>query len=305
MSLSAAQIRQYHEHGVLVAPNVLTAADLQPVIDALNAWVDRRAQAFYEDGRINDLATGLGFDQRIAALYDQDKQITAGMDIMQMRDPALFRFLFNRNLLDAVEGLIGPELSCNPIQHLRAKMPGKATDTGTSYEGNVPWHQDAAVTWEEADPTDIVTCWLPLIDATEETGCMEIIPDVVPTGYLEHQKEGGTMIKPEVMPSTKAFVAECPRGGVVFMNKYTPHRGLNNVSNKVRWTLDLRYHPTGQPSGRPFWPSFVVRSASNPASVQDSFEEWNQRWDEALVKSRGIAWHRTVPVDQRMPAAAS
>ena len=83
-------------------------------------------------------------------LYAQTPAIGEGMDIMFMRGRAMFAFLRNPNLLDAVESLVGPEINCNPIQHVRAKPPAAASGTGAGFY-NVPWHQDAGVTWAEAD----------------------------------------------------------------------------------------------------------------------------------------------------------
>ena len=33
------------------------------------------------------------------------------------------------------------------------------------------------MTREEADGSEIVTCWIPLTDVTAETGCLKLIPD--------------------------------------------------------------------------------------------------------------------------------
>jgi len=305
MKLTDQQVEQYREHGVLIAPNILTDDDFAPVIADLEAWIDKRAKQRLEAGMITDLHEGEPFNRRVALLYAQDKSITNGMDIMQMRSKACFEFLFNRNLIEAMQSLLGPEIECNPIQHLRAKMPAKFSGENRSYEGNVPWHQDAAVTWEEADNSDIITCWIPFIDANEQNGCMKIIPDIVKRGYLEHVAEGGTTVREDLLPTdVEPIIGECPKGGVIFMNKYTPHMGLSNHSDDVRWTMDLRFQKTGEPSGRPFWPSFVVHSETDPQSVQDDYDNWNQRWDESLEKSKGVAWHRTVPVEKRMPAGA-
>ncbi len=303
MALTSRQVDQYHEQGVLIAPEVLTENDLQPVTSCIQAIVDERARQLYAQGKISDLCADEPFETRFGSLYRQCEEMGANFDIMQLRPKALFDFLFNQNLLDAVESLIGPEITCNPIQHLRPKLPVSVTGEEKSSFQNVPWHQDAAVTWEEADPTDIVTCWLPLIDANRANGCMQILPGVHTRGYIEHQAEGGTTVRPDLLPTQiEPITAECPRGGVIFMNKYTPHLGLHNRSAMVRWSMDLRYQQTGMPTGRPFWPAVVVRSKANPSSVQTSYAEWCERWYHDLELSKGVGWHRTVPREKRVPA---
>ena len=64
---------------------------------------------------------------------------------MHFRGLACFEFLANKNLLDLIEGLVGPEISCSPIQHVRPKLPSGLTPNGSDAHV-VPWHQDAGVT---------------------------------------------------------------------------------------------------------------------------------------------------------------
>jgi hypothetical protein len=121
---------------------------------------------------------------------------------------------------------------------------------------------------------------------------MEVIPGAFKSGYLRHVAEGGTTIDPQVLPHSAPATAECRKGGVVIMSKYTPHRGLDNHSDIIRWSIDLRYHKTGVPSGRSFQPSFVVRSRRDPSSAAPNYAEWCRRWEEALAAKRPMTLHR-------------
>lgn len=157
-----------------------------------------------------------------------------------------------------------------------------------------PWHQDQGVTREEADASDIITCWIPFVDAHADNGCMKIIPDCQGLGLLEHVKdpEYGTTIRPDLLPDTPQVDAEMQRGDILLMSKFTPHRSQMNVTNTVRWSLDCRFQKTGEPTGRHFWPEFVVQSRSNPELVQGDYDEWCRRWVHDLEASKGERWHR-------------
>ena len=52
------------------------------------------------------------------------------------------------------------------------------------------------------------------------------------------------------------------RGDVLFIHRFTPHRGTLNLSNYVRWSIDLRFQKTGTPTGRHFWPEFIAKTAA-------------------------------------------
>ena len=104
----------------------------------------------------------------------------------------------------------------------------------------------------------------------------------------------GTTIDPAVMPpDTQGVTCEMQRGDILFMNRFCPHRGTVNRSvDSVRWSIDLRFQKTGEPTGRHFWPEFVLQSPSDSQSVQDSYDEWCARWRHDLPLSKGQRWHR-------------
>ena len=295
MKLTNEQIEDFKTNGVLIVKNALRKVELDSVIDELATWVDRRACELHTVGKIQDLYPDASFDTRFGLLFQQCKEIGDGLDISTSRGRAMFEFLHNKNLLDTIESLVGPEITCNPIQHARTKPP-------TAYEGRtgpsfhvVPWHQDAGVMMPEAEVSNIVTCWIPLGDATVEMGCMQALPGAFNLGYLSHFKEetATVTIRPEVLPSIEPMNLVCYKGDVVLLNKFTPHRSVPNVTDKCRWSLDLRYQTTGHHTGRTAYPAFVVRSSSNPGSVLRDYNEWCRLWIDALDNPKGVSMHRT------------
>ncbi|MGH0038510.1 MAG: phytanoyl-CoA dioxygenase family protein [Myxococcota bacterium] len=282
MSLSPGAVQQFRDRGFVVVPDLLGPADLSPLIAEIEDWVDHRARELFARGQIQDPCEEEPFERRYARLHAQSPWMAAGLDVHLMRGRAMFELLRSPRLLDAVESLVGPEILLNPIHHLRGKLPQPQVHPSVDTYFNVPWHQDSAVMWEEADPVPVVGLWIPLVDATEENGCMEILPDVAAGGHLPHQAEGGTTIVPERLPRVEPVRVECRRGGVVFQDKFTPHRSTPNRSQGVRWSLDVRYQPADRPTGRPFHPAFVVRSASAPERCVRDHGAWSRAWEAAL-----------------------
>lgn len=290
----------FEREGYAIGRGILAEDDLAPLTQELSDFIDARAKDLHADGEVMELHEDLDFDHRVVQLFKQDRGILHGMDIMLMRGRATFEFLHNERLLDFVEAIIGPEISCNPIQHFRAKVP--TDDSGGCGFMMVPWHQDVGVTQVESDPSTIVTFWLPLGDATIETGCMQVMPRCMPLGALKHVPGNyGTEIEPAILPDIEPVDAECRRGDVIAMSKYTPHRGLPNTSEKARWSVDLRYHVTGHHSGREWQPSFPVRSKSNPESVTRDYEGWCRDWIAALAIKNPPPGHRVSRDSQSPP----
>lgn len=266
--------------------------------------VDAKAKELLAAGHIKSDHAGEPFAKRLAAIAREcsDEVFTKdlapwglSLDTMHARLRSCFEFFFCPRLLAAVESIVGPEITLNPIQHLRPFLPareGKQPMVGAA--SLAPWHQDQGVTREEADASDILTCWIPFTDVTRETGCMKIIPDASHLGLLEHVKdpEYGTTIRPDLLPKLPQLDAEMKRGDLLFMSKFTPHCSQPNLSDKVRWSVDLRFQKTGTPTGRHFWPEFVLQSKAKPDSVQNDYDEWCRRWIHDLEASKGERWHR-------------
>jgi ectoine hydroxylase-related dioxygenase (phytanoyl-CoA dioxygenase family) len=303
MSLTPQQIDRFHTNGFLVVEDALTDADLDPVIHEYEERIDRRARELHAAGKLSRLYEEEPFERRLASICRETMELYPEMDIMHHRGKAAFDFLRNERLLDIVETFVGPEITCSPIQHIRAKLPAALTPElqGKGDTHVAPWHQDAGVTWEEADPHFILTVWVPMVDAMVENGCMEILPGVVGRGLLAHHTKAGvgTRILPELMPEVEPLPLPVRKGGVIFMHKEVPHRSTPNRTDTVRWSMDLRYQKTGTPTGRPFHPEFVVRSRSNPTSVLTDHAAWCRMWQEDLEKARtaGVSAHRWAKVE--------
>jgi phytanoyl-CoA hydroxylase len=52
--------------------------------------------------------------------------------------------------------------------------------------------------------------------------------------------------------------------------------------------MDLRYHPVGQASGRPAFPSFVARSRAHPERELHDPQRWARLWLESRRRLAGL-----------------
>lgn len=98
------------------------------------------------------------------------------------------------------------------------------------------------------------------MDATERNGCMQVVHRGHRSGREAKHAccTGGTwyveMVEGEMERlgcdlARDVVTCEVPRGGVLFLNNLIPHRSLNNLSDGVRWSLDLRWQVPGLPCG--------------------------------------------------------
>ena len=96
---------------------------------------------------------------------------------------------------------------------------------------------------------------------------------------------------PEHVASRRGAVAlPTRRGDALLLHKRTIHSSLSNVSDKIRWSFDLRYNPTGQHTGRGAFPGFVARSRRNPDTELRDRDEWSRRWHRTRAELAAVAY---------------
>lgn len=304
--LTDQQLSHFHERGYVVVEDLLDAVTLQAIRQEYTALLDGLYADWHAEGLVPSPA-GLSFWNKLTEGYK------GGFDWYQPFDislphggiteetpmhfgPAVFDMITHPRILDAVERLIGPEITSNPIQHVRIKPPAHALDASEvrAHITATDWHQDMGVTLPEADQTQFVTIWLAITDATIENGCLQVAPGRR-SEMLPHCSKSQVGIADAFVPRGEAVPTPVKAGGAVIFHPMTPHGSLANNSDHFRWSFDLRYNVTGQATGRSQFPEFVARSRSQPETVLRDWKIWLRMWQDTrrhLAQSTHIPQHR-------------
>jgi phytanoyl-CoA hydroxylase len=280
--LTTSQKEFFEREGYVNVEQGLREADIQLVADEYDAWVEGHADRLLSEGRITNTCSEMDFETRLVGLCHQDEQTYREadhiVDICNVLGEQTFQFLRHARLLDLIESIVGPEITCSPIQHIRCKLPADLWDGADSYVA--PWHQDAQVHTEDADPHYILTVWIPLVDTDEANGCLKLIPGVHRESKVLWSEGFG--ISEMNLPAREVLTVPAKKGDVIFLHKLTPHCSEPNRTNRIRWSMDLRYQRTGTHSGRACYPSFVARSRSQPSAELVDWRVWKKSWQTAL-----------------------
>ena len=305
--LTVEQLDRFHEDGYLLVEDVLTEEDLAVIEAEYGDIMDRVSAELVDQGKIRPLTGNTFSEQYIEAMrqlddmYDLYQHLDISLPLFDGLDhshtmnagPAVFRLLTNPRLLDIVESVIGPEIYSNPVQHTRIKPPVRHLP-GAALDGNIAaalWHQDSAVIDDEADGTDMLTVWLAVTDATIENGCL-IVERASHREELTLHCPGKVFpaeiyIPESIIDGDRVIPMEVKAGGAVLLHKMTEHGSLDNHSDDIRWSFDLRYQPIGQPTGRSVFPGFVARSNTHPEEIITDPDEWAALWWQARDRIAG------------------
>lgn len=298
-------VERFLDQGYAVIDSVFSPDDFDALRAGYSDLLDREAAGMLANGSIDSYDPGLPFDERLIDVCRQCEEIdwtpfditftlfglnAADSKPIYLGKP-IFDILRHPRILDIAEQIIGPEIYCNPIQHVRIKPP-QGSQTLTRKNSIIlrsqPWHQDLSVTSEDANGTDLLTVWVAVTDATEEMGCLKVIPeshrrnDLMPHCPVDEKQ--GPSIPDKYVPQEVVKSLPVKAGSVILFHRKTIHGSHSNLSDNLRWSLDLRYQPVGQPTGRDMFPGFIARSEIHPEQVLADHSKWQQNWQEARDK---------------------
>ena len=334
--ITHAQKQTFAEQGYLIVQGVLDVArDIDPFKEDYVRYLDTLAHifiaktcpnlaAFYPAQPFPDrFATLLGCSGS-RVLHHLDPSLNLFLpdyrwrkDLPSAQRPELFRLMRSERLLNALEILIGAEISVSPAHHLNLKLAQRQLELAARiaaaavqvppdrnpmwgfHVGRTDWHSDAWYGFPDAYSSRIVNAWIPLTPSTLENGCLLVSP-------------GSHRLSPERRIADERVIARATAlpvkpGDVIFLHNNILHASADNRTDReIRWAFNLRYLPTGEPTGRPFLPGFVARSRVAPERELHDPALWSSMWCAALefISKRGPPPNsgRTIEESKRITA---
>jgi len=244
--LSPEQAAQFHAEGFLVVEDLIPESVLAGVEQGVTEQIDRLARELVRSGELSSTYAEAPFTQRLTKITAETDRVIKEITDGALAIPAIFEMIRCEPLLDVAESLCGPELIASSVYRLRPKLPNYGP-------GVVPWHQDSGYFEPYCDQSLILTCWIPLVDANEQNGCLQVLRfghrgAVVPHGFGPHHY---LEIAPNDLPQGEVVTVPVRRGGVLLMTNLTPHCSTPNLSEDIRWSMDLRYQSASLPTNAP------------------------------------------------------
>jgi len=160
----------------------------------------------------------------------------AGEDLLpqvlfpERRNPELTRTTYVRNARRIAAALLGvEEARLQHWGHMILKPPRRGHET--------PWHQDEAY-WEPDVSYTAVGAWMPLDEASVESGCLHFVPgshlrEVLPHRHIGDDPAVHGLVTDDAEPS-EGVAVPLPAGGASFHHPRTLHYAGPNLTHHPR-----------------------------------------------------------------------
>ena len=273
--LTEEQLAEFSDLGFVIVEDLLPSDVLDRIEQDITDIIDDLVDEAHGAGRLPERFDGDPFDLRLANLRNvmgEDCEFERAVTGKNLRSAGMFSLMTCGEILDLVDSVIGPEILVHPQFNCQAKFPRES-------ESMIPWHQDLGFLDPSAEETTMVNFWIPLVNATVENGCLEVLTRSHRFGLKPHGEVTGypsAGILEGNVPQGAPRACPVKRGSAVVFQHRTIHRSFPNRSERIRWSVDIRYCDPRLPTGRDEVPGFVGGSFLNPASVTTSHLEWER-----------------------------
>ena len=300
------QIKQYNEEGYTIVENVFSQEELKPVLNEFSEIVNDFAEKAFQAEKITNKHDNKDVFKRLAAL---EKDFPGSSVLIHHRGelkPELAKLWASDKLLNMVEKWVGKDIAGHPVWNIRSKTPQTVRMT-------VPWHQDSAYLEEGAEKTTQPAAWIPFLDVNKNNGCMQVVKGGHdPANVLEHklEKKAGVKdswylyIEDKDIPQEKIVTCEMKAGSVLFLHQLVPHRSLENFSDDVRWSVDLRFQNPNDEAGfhTGLVDPIIMRKSDDPNYIAD-WDSWFKGYEEQHTKFRDVRTEKKDAFDSTMEGA--
>ncbi len=198
---------------------------------------------FEEDGyfsplRLFDKSTALSYREILETVEQKTGSLNYRYKIHTVVEMA-YKLATNKELLDSVEALLGPNILLYNTSFVIKEPHSKA---------HISWHQDLTY-WGFNDDKQ-VAAWIALSDATEENGCMHMIPGSHKGGQLPHRttKDSNNLLHHgqtiEGVSEEQSRCIPLNAGEGSLHHGWTMHTSYPNKSDDRRIGLTINYIST-------------------------------------------------------------
>ncbi len=222
LRLSADQLSFFRDQGYLLVEGVFDASAVSAMAEEADAVLDRAARA----------------DRDLDATWQGGhlKTRSRRLSVLSVHDLQFHSALFTRMLVDdaltsVLAQLIGPN-----IQLHHNKLHVKPPEKGSPF----PLHQDYPYFPHRG--LSMTAAVVHLDDATEENGCVWVVPESHRLGPLVHRNEGSHYLDPDEWPFDRSVPCPAKAGDVLFFPYLTVHGSGINGSERPRrvWIIQAR-----------------------------------------------------------------
>ena len=237
-------ITDYNKNGYAILRNIVPP----PRIDALleNIYkLYRKYSTDYEFDESEDPWKSEMFHKKLIEFRKKDPKLFGAIYDSLKTSLTLTQLVSDDVIVNNVAKFLNVDPSDVSISEPMCRL-----DVPNDKRNALEWHQERSFFPQNRDGLHSLVCWIPLTSVTEEMGAIHISPESHAGGLIipaqnEKKSELSTRqisVPEEYIKKYEDLVVPVDAGDVVFFNMLLYHRSGINISDKVRFAVQSRFH---------------------------------------------------------------
>ena len=266
MLMNKSKLRFYNKNGFVIIKNLLSKTNIKK----LQKTILNRSKNYFNNKK-NFLSI---YDKKfhlnlINLKKNNPKKFGSLYDSIQ-RSLQLYSIICETNLTKYIcklSKLKKENISFNG-ENIRMDLPNDKLH-------HLDWHQDRSYYFQNRDGNKGLVCWIPLLDLKKKNGplqvCVASHKDGFVSKYKKFRKGKKYSYQRKVKTNNKyrVFSQSLKEGDVIFMNKNTIHSSGKNISDMIRFSLQVRVHDLMDPD----YLSFRYRIIYNQTDINSMIKK--------------------------------
>ena len=237
-------ITDYNKNGYAILKNIVPP----PRIDALleNIYkLYRKYSTDYEFDESEDPWKSEMFHKKLIEFRKKDPKLFGAIYDSLKTSLTLTQLVSDDVIVNNVAKFLNVDPSDVSISEPMCRL-----DVPNDKRNALEWHQERSFFPQNRDGLHSLVCWIPLTSVTEEMGAIHISPEshtggLITSAQNEKKSELSTRqisVPEEYIKKYEDLVVPVDAGDVVFFNMLLYHRSGINISDKVRFAVQSRFH---------------------------------------------------------------
>ncbi len=219
-TITPEQRRQFADAGYFLLENVFTQAEMDGLARSIEAYQKR-----HDDH--------LRATQNAGGGISRAGEITFTSHLAES-DDAIRAFVTRPEFVAITTQMLGPDVDLYWNQSVFKQPEG---------DKSFPWHQDDGYT--PVDPSPYLTLWLAVNDATEENGCISVLPGSHKNGTVPHTGSPSGLECYRLDAPDQGLRVPVRAGSMAVFSSLTFHKSGPNRSTGARKAYVIQYSHAG------------------------------------------------------------
>ncbi|MEZ4905556.1 MAG: phytanoyl-CoA dioxygenase family protein [Spirosomataceae bacterium] len=234
-------LEQFHNDGFLLIKNFLDKTTVETIYrEAREIFATQIKQV---TGKVVDINDRDSFEAAMFEFFEKDFNAFKNTGLTVQHSLSLHRLATDERLVNLLKevGLTQPVIGARPAMQFNSRFLSK--------DGSKHWKLDAHQDWRTGQGSlDSAVIWFPMVSAGADLGALQVIPQSHKTGLLPSSTSGYQGGITASLNDNDFVQTEFEVGDLLIFSAFLVHQSGNNITNNIRWSVQLRYNNLAEPT---------------------------------------------------------